>query len=1041
MSAEFSHQNNIIGFFAQHKVAANLLMIIIFVSGFWALTRLNTQFFPNFALDIITVRIVWSGASAEDVETAITRPVEQQLRSIDNVHKITSTSARGVSSITIEYNKNTEMGTALDQVKDQISLMRNLPQDSEKPEISRFVRYDSVARMLIISESATPSELRHLAHRLEHELLQRGISKITITGLPKEEIAIQVPSEHLEQLGMTLPQIAKQVAEFSRDIPAGSVGREDIARQLRSVEQRRSELEFHNIPIQVNASGKLIQLNDIAEVTRRARDEEVKITYQNKPAIEFTLLRAEADDALTAAKIFHKWLEETRPTLPKHVQLIVFDEVWEMINERISLLINNGAAGIILVLITLFLFMNARVAFWVAWGIPTSFMGMFVILYFTGGSINMISLFAMIMASGMIVDDAIVVGEDAFTHYQTGENPLVAAEGGGSRMFAPVIGSFLTTIAAFLPLMMVGGVMGKILIDIPLVMIFALLVSQIECFLILPAHLRHSFHAMHHEKLHPARLFLENSFNTFKDFYFRPIVTATLEYRWTVVAVLIAIFMLNIGLFAGGRINFTFFPSPEGTILMTNVKFVAGTSPDRVDSFLKTVEHELYETQKEFKQNLIKAATVRHGMSIGAESSGSQQGEQFGSLLVELISPDKRSVRNHQFIQRWQSKIQAVAGVETFTITERRGGPPGRDIEIRLNGEDLKKVKAAALEVAAKLKTYPGVSAIEDDMPFGQEEWLYSLTPQAEAMGLTVESVGQQLRAAYDGQLVQIFQDGDDEVEVRVVLPNTERYNLSKLEHFTFQLPNGDSLPLSSALIVKTQRGFQALRHAQWRLAVQVGADVATAQNNANNILSDLQREFLPDLMQRYGISYSLEGRSADQRDTMRDMQQGLLIGLLLIFIVLAWEFSSYVWPLIVMIAIPFGLIGAIFGHWLLGIDVTLLSLFGFFGLSGIVVNDSIVLVSFYREQREQGIPVRISLIEASCQRLRAVLMTSLTTIFGLLPMIFETSLQAQFLIPMAVAISFGLMFSTLLVLLAIPALLAIYEGIDNPATDNAAKI
>jgi multidrug efflux pump subunit AcrB len=572
-------------------------------------------------------------------------------------------------------------------------------------------------------------------------------------------------------------------------------------------------------------------------------------------------------------------------------------------------------------------------------------------------------------------------------------------------------------------------------------MIFALLVSQIECFLILPAHLRHSFHAMHHEKLHPARLFLENSFNTFKDFYFRPIVTATLEYRWTVVAVLIAIFMLNIGLFAGGRINFTFFPSPEGTILMTNVKFVAGTSPDRVDSFLKTVEHELYETQKEFKQNLIKAATVRHGMSIGAESSGSQQGEQFGSLLVELISPDKRSVRNHQFIQRWQSKIQAVAGVETFTITERRGGPPGRDIEIRLNGEDLKKVKAAALEVAAKLKTYPGVSAIEDDMPFGQEEWLYSLTPQAEAMGLTVESVGQQLRAAYDGQLVQIFQDGDDEVEVRVVLPNTERYNLSKLEHFTFQLPNDDSLPLSSALIVKTQRGFQALRHAQWRLAVQVGADVATAQNNANNILSDLQREFLPDLMQRYGISYSLEGRSADQRDTMRDMQQGLLIGLLLIFIVLAWEFSSYVWPLIVMIAIPFGLIGAIFGHWLLGIDVTLLSLFGFFGLSGIVVNDSIVLVSFYREQREQGIPVRISLIEASCQRLRAVLMTSLTTIFGLLPMIFETSLQAQFLIPMAVAISFGLMFSTLLVLLAIPALLAIYEGIDNPATDNAAKI
>jgi len=668
-------------------------------------------------------------------------------------------------------------------------------------------------------------------------------------------------------------------------------------------------------------------------------------------------------------------------------------------------------------------------------------MGMFVILYLVGGSINMMSLFAMIMASGMIVDDAIVVGEDAFTHYQTGENPLLAAEGGGNRMFAPVIGSFLTTVAAFLPLMVISGVMGKILFDIPLVMICTLLISQLECFLILPAHLRHSFHIMYHEKPHPIRLVFEKMFNDFRDLYFRPVVTTTLTYRWSVVATLIAIFILTIGLFAGGRINFTFFPTPEGTIVMANAKFVAGTPPERVDNFLQHLEQQLYETQKELHATVIKAAVVRHGSSIGGDMLGVQTGDQFGSILVELISPDQRKIRNTEIIQHWRDKIQSVAGLETLTISERRNGPPGRDLEIRLYSEDLKKAKAAALELAAKLETYPGVSAIEDDMPFGQEEWLYSLTPQAEVMGLTVESVGQQLRAAYDGLLVQIFQDGDDEIEVRVVLPDSERYNLAKLEHFTFQLPNGDSLPLSSALTIKTQRGFQALRHAQWRLAVQVMADVAATQNNANNILDDLQKQTLPDIMQRYGVTFSFEGRSADQRETLRDMQQGLMVGLLLIFIVLAWEFSSYVWPLIVMITIPFGLIGAIFGHWLLGLDVTLLSLFGFFGLSGIVVNDSIVLVSFYREAREQGVPVRIALTEAACQRLRAVLMTSLTTIFGLLPMIFETSLQAQFLIPMAVSISFGLMFSTLLVLLAIPALLSIYEGIDNSATDNTGKV
>lgn len=1039
MSTEFSHQHGVIGFFAQHKVAANLLMVIIFISGFWALARLNTQFFPNFGLDIVTARVVWSGASAEDVEIAITRPIEQQLRSLDHVHKISSTSARGISSITIEYDENTDMGTALDQVKEQVSLLRNLPKDSEKPEISRVVRYDSVARLLITGMS-TPSELRHLAHRLEHELLQRGISKITISGLPKEEIAIQVPSEHLEQLGMSLPQIAKQITDFSKDTPAGSVGREDVARQLRSVEQRRSESEFQDIPVQVNATGKLLTLDAIADIQRRPKDGEVSITYQGKPAIEFNLLRAETDDALASAKILHQWLEETRPTLSKNIQLIVFDETWELINERISLLTRNGAQGLLLVLLVLFFFMNARVAFWVAWGIPTSFMGMFLILYMTGGSINMISLFAMIMASGMIVDDAIVVGEDAFAHYQSGENPLLAAEGGGTRMFAPVFGSFLTTIAAFLPLMVISGVMGKILIDIPLVMIFTLLISQIESFLILPAHLRHSFHIMHHEKPHPIRLKLEKLFNDFRDILFRPLVTTILNYRWSVVATLIAVFILTIGLFAGGRINFTFFPSPDGTMLMANAKFVAGTAPERVNSFLNTIEQKLDETQKELGEKVIKSVVMRHGTSVGADAAGAQAGDQVGSLLVELVSPDKRQVRNSEITQRWRDKIQAVAGLENFTISERRPGPPGRDIEIRLYSEDLQKAKAAALELASKLATYTGVSAIEDDMPFGQEEWLYSLTPRAEAMGLTVDAVGQQLRAAYDGQLVQIFQDGDDEVEVRVVLPDSERYNLAKLEHFTFQLANGDSLPLSSALIIKTQRGFQSLRHAQWRLAVQVMADVAATQNNANNILKDLQKETLPQIAQRYGVTFSFEGRSADQRETLRDMQQGLMVGLILIFIVLAWEFSSYVWPIIVMIAIPFGLIGAIFGHWLFGMDLTLLSLFGFFGLSGIVVNDSIVLVSFYREARERGVPVRIALTEAACQRLRAVLMTSLTTIFGLLPMLFEKSLQAQFLIPMAISISFGLMFSTALVLLALPALLSIYEDIDNPATDNAAK-
>jgi multidrug efflux pump subunit AcrB len=373
--------------------------------------------------------------------------------------------------------------------------------------------------------------------------------------------------------------------------------------------------------------------------------------------------------------------------------------------------------------------------------------------------------------------------------------------------------------------------------------------------------------------------------------------------------------------------------------------------------------------------------------------------------------------------------VRKPAGLETLTISEQRGGPPGRDIDIRLYGWNAKKVKAAANELQAVLRTLTGVSGIEDDMPYGQEQWIYTLTPQGMALGLTIESVGRQLRAAFDGQLVQIFQEGYDEIEVRVYLPDNERYNLASLEDFTLQLPQGVSVPFSTAVQLKTQQGLEAIRHGEGRLAVQVSADVDETVNNNNRILADLKQNFLPKLKAEYGIEYTFEGRAADQADTLRDMRNGVVVAIVLMYLILALQFGSYGWPLVVMAIIPFGLVGALFGHWVTGIDVTLLSLFGFFGLSGIVVNDSIVLVTFYKElRRDETISIEEALVEAVCQRLRAVLLTSLTTIFGLLPLLFETSLQAQFLIPMATSIAFGLMFSTFLVLLAVPALLIVYE-------------
>ncbi len=1024
----FRHRNDLIGTFAQHPVAANLVMILMILAGFWALAQLNTQFFPNFALDVVTVRVVWSGAAAEDVETAITNPLERELRNLDRLKQITSTSATGVASLSLEFEEGADIGQALDEVKQAVDQVRNLPLTAERPEIARVVRYDPIARV-VISGPTDPAELRHLARRFERELLARGVARVTITGLPEEEIAIQIPGAVMRELGLSLPQAAERLGELSRDLPAGVVGRDDVARQLRSLDQRRDEAAFARLPLQTARDGALVSLGDVAAIERRPRDGSIHLSLDGRPAVELLLQRTERADSLEAARILRQWLADTRPRLPAGVELTVFDETWQLIRDRIMLLLKNGGGGLILVVGILFLFLNGRVAFWVAVGIPVSFMATLAVLYAVGGSINMMSLFALIMALGIIVDDAIVVGEDALAHYQTGEHSLEAAEGGARRMLAPVLASSLTTIAAFLPLMQVGGPIGNILRDIPLVIVCVILASLVESFLVLPGHLRHSFHRQHHARPGPWRQRLDDGFAGFRDRIFRPLVAWAVDWRGTTLAGALAVLVLAVGLLAGGRLAFTFFPTPEGATLNASVSFVAGTPPQRVREFMDQVNAALRDTEREFGGGLVVAAQTRYGQAQMAGVS-SPRGDQHASMLVELTPPDAREVRVQQFAQAWRERIRLPAGIETFTIFARMTGPPGRDVDLRLSGADVDTLKIAAHELGQALAALRGVSAIEDDLPYGPEQLIYRLTPTAEALGLTVESVGRQVRAAFDGQRVQIFQDGDDEVEVRVVLPDAERHTLSGLEQLPVALPGGGIAPLGNLVDLRARRGFEAVRHADGLLAVRVSADVDPTVIKSGEVIASLEQGVLEDLRARYGIDYSLEGRGADQRETLADLRRGALFALALIYLILAWVFGSYGWPLVVMSAIPFGIVGAIGGHWLLGIDLTVLSLFGLFGLSGIVINDSIILVTFYRHLRETGLAAREALIEAACQRLRAVLLTSLTTIAGLTPLLFERSLQAQFLIPMATSISFGLAFGTLLVLFFVPALLSVHEDV-----------
>jgi len=1027
--------------FARHRVAPHLVMILMILGGLFAISRMNVQFFPNFSVDIITVSVAWSGASAEDVERGITEPLEERLRAVPDVSKMTSTSAQGIATITLEFIEGTDTVLALADVREQVESFRNFPANAESPQISRAPEFDPVGRVLVHGD-VDRSALRTWADAFERQLVQRGIDRISVNGMPEQQISVAVPTERIPALDLSLPQLSERIANRSADIPAGEFGSADGGRELRAVEQRRDVRGFDQLPV-ISGPRSSLQLGSIAAIEQAPRPDSVLMRHEGAPAIELVLQRAQHGDSLESAQALEQWVADTRARLPANLELTLYDQSWQLIRDRINLLITNGLGGLVLVLILLYLFLPARVAFWVAVGIPSAFLAALAILWLIGGSINMISLFALIMALGVIVDDAIVVGEDADAHFRGGEPALLASQGAARRMFWPVMASSLTTVAAFMPLLVVGGTIGQILRDIPIVMICVIAASLVESFLVLPGHLRGAFTGRRRPSEPSAaatppvsagrgpvawRARFERGFEQFRENGFRRAVRLAVQHRAVTLSIAAASVVLAAGLLASGRLGFTFFPTPESQVVYANATFVAGTDRATMEAFLDELERSLEQTQSESGERLVQTAITRAGGTVGG--TGATQGDALGSMLVELTPPDARATRNAAFIAAWRANTRVPPGMENFSIASRQGGPPGADLTVRLTNAGTDALKAAAVSLSETLRGIPGVVDVSDDLPYGRQQITFSVNEQGRALGLSTQDVGSQLRAAFDGALSQIYQSGPDEVEVRVLLPRAEQRRLGSLDDLSIRTPEGQFVPVSQVIDRGSQRGFEAIRHADGERAVQIQASLDRQVANADRITGSLTDGALAGLAQRYGIDYSFEGRQADQRNTLDDMQFGLYLGLALMSVVLVWVFSAWTLPLIVMGVIPLGLVGAIVGHWLMNIELTVLSLFGLFGLSGIVVNNAIILVAFYRDQLEAGLAVDAALEEAAVRRLRAVMLTSLTTIGGLTPLLFETSLQAQFLIPMATSIAFGLGYSTLLVLFVIPVLLSLHASI-----------
>ena len=1008
-----------------HPVAANVLMLLFIVAGLWSLKNLNTQFFPDFNVEVINVKTEWTGANAKDIAESITRPLEQELRSVNYLKELTSTSSENFSNINVEFDPGTDMGQALNEVKDKISLVSNLPDTADEPEVSRIIFYEDVARIIITSDNDI-TQLRSLIYNYERELLSAGISKVDISGLPDEEIHIEIPKEKLYNLKKSLPEIGQILNKHNQNIPSGKLQELSTVQQIRASNQKKLVHEIANQPIITNDQAGMLRVSDLGEISEQDERDSHLIFYKGKPAVILTLLRTKESDSLESARIFQKWLEKTQQDAPSNIKIITFSENWKLLKERINLLIKNGLSGLVLLIIILFLLLNKHIAFYVAAGIPVAFLGTLAILYLLGGSINMISLFALIMALGIIVDDAIVVGEEALTKFEHGHPPLESILEAVKKMLPAVSASSLTTIAAFSPLMLISGLMGKFLFELPLVVICVITASLLESFLILPGHLYHSFKHFPKKELESKtsiRHKLDSAFNNFKNNKFKPFVTKAINNPKITLTLIGTITFVTINLISTNIIKFNFFPDPEITRIDANVRFVSGTSITEINSFMNELETSLEKTEKELGGGLIVNAIIHKNKAFFIENSPFA-GSNVASIWLEMKSPEDRSITNNEFIKKWRANIKMPSGIENLTIAPKKAGPPGGDIDIVLYNQPNEILKKAANDLINHLNAYNGVLNAQDDLPFGQIENIFTLKPLAHRLGITYQDISSQLRAGFDGYRVQTFNREFNEVDVKVILPKQQRESIATLINFPIATNAGNSVPLSNLVSWNTERSLDIIRHDDGIDAINVTADVDNTQNNANIILSEVIKNFLPELVNKYNIKYKFKGRNKDQTQTLEDMFYGAILAVALIYLILTWVFASFTWPFLVLITIPFGIVGAILGHLVMNIDLTILSLFGFFGLAGIVINDSIILILHYKSIRNLYDNNAEAVIQTACDRLRAVILTSLTTIAGLLPLLFEKSMQAQFLIPMATAITFGLAFATILILIFIPTVL-----------------
>ena len=1024
-----------IAWFTRHPTAANLLMAALIILGVTALSGLQRETFPEIKSDKVQIRVVYLGATPEEVEDAVCRRVEDALEGITDLNEMLCEAVEGVAAVTAEMREGADMARFLDDVNAEIDAIDDFPDGTETPVISELGRTDAVIS-IAVSGPEDPVVLKAYAEDLKDRLLAdpehgRHIADVSVRGFSDHQIRIEVSAQRLRQFGLSASEVAAAVQRHSVGTPIGRLegGDEDVL--LRFDDQRKTVDEFRDLIVISGQTGAGVRLGEIAVIRDRFERDETKILLNGRRAAVLDVTKTKAQDVLDANRAVRAFVERERGQAPRGMELRLTQDVSSIVQDRLDMLLRNGAQGLLAVFLVLWLFFSFRYSFWVTMGLPVSFMGALYVMPMVGITINMISMVGLLIGIGLLMDDAIVICENIATRMKRGDTPVHAAIKGVRQVLPGIASSFVTTLLVFGSLAFISGEIGQILRVMPMVLIIVLSVSLIEAFLILPNHLSHSL--AHMEKGGGSRFRdgFERRFDALRDRVFGPVLDKAVDYRYLTLGIVVMLMIVSIAVPAGGHLKFVGFPDLDGDVIEARILLPQGTPLARTEAVVAHVQRVIHDiNERHSPEQPDGEPLVRNVMVIYGENPDAYEtGPHVARVIADLLSAERRATELDVITREWREGVGELPDVIAIKFAEPAIGPGGRAIDIRLTGDDLAELKAASEEFQAWLNGFAGVLDLTDDLRPGKREFRLRLKDGAGVLGLDARAVADQIRTAFQGIKIDEFPLGSETYEVDLRLSAADRMGPQDLDDLTITGRNGAQAPLSVVADVEEVRGWARIHRVDGRRTVSIQGDVNRDIANAQELIGIATAEFLPELKKRYpGVRHSTEGESAESAETGRSIVQNILLGMFGVYLLLALQFRGYVSPLAVMAVIPTALIGVIFGHWALGLDLTMPSIVGMASLFGVVVNDAILLVVFIREEQSRGIPVPEAAKHAGRARFRPILLTSITTIAGLTPLLAETSLQAQILIPLAASLAFGLTSATITALFLVPALYSILD-------------